>query len=88
MCLSGCQAKLGCSIVLSGPSPLELKQVRRALKDCLRYARIITLEKEYLHFMKPDMDAILSSKKPSVFTNNLEGSISETEVTVVAEGRE
>ena len=43
---------------MSGPDSQELKQVRQALKKCLRYARIITLEKEYLDFVKPDMKLV------------------------------
>lgn len=32
MHIEGCQAKLGCSIILSGPDYQELKQVRAAMK--------------------------------------------------------
>jgi len=31
----------------------ELKKVRHALKKCLRYARVLVLEKEYMKFIKP-----------------------------------
>ena len=55
MFLEGCQAKLGCSIVLSGPDPQELKQVRRALKSCLKIARILLLEREMFRFFMPDI---------------------------------
>ena len=53
MCLEGCNNKLGASIVLSGPDRGELKRVRHALKKCLRYARVLVLEKEYMRFIKP-----------------------------------
>jgi hypothetical protein len=54
MFLEGCQSKLGCSIVLSGPNLQELKTVRLALKKCLATARVLLLEREYLRFLRPD----------------------------------
>jgi 1-phosphatidylinositol-3-phosphate 5-kinase len=54
MFLEGCQSKLGCSIVLSGPNLVELKNVRLALKKCLATARVFLLEREYLRFIHPD----------------------------------
>lgn len=56
MFLEGCQAKLGCSIVLSGPDTKELKIVRRAIKTCLRTARILLLEREFFRFIVPEID--------------------------------
>ena len=56
MFLEGCQAKLGCSIVLSGKDLEELKIVRKALKKCLSTARVLVLEREYLRFISPDME--------------------------------
>ena len=56
MFLEGCQAKLGCSIVLSGDDMEELKIVRKALKKCLMTARVLILEREYLRFISPDME--------------------------------
>jgi hypothetical protein len=55
MCLDGCYQKLGCSIVLSGPDVMELKTVRHALIKCLKYARILFLEREYLNFLRPNL---------------------------------
>lgn len=55
MCLDGCYQKLGCSIVLSGPDVMELKMVRHALIKCLKYARILFLEREYLNFLRPNL---------------------------------
>jgi hypothetical protein len=40
--------------VLSGPDKAELKNVRLALKKCLKTARVFLLEREYLRFVKPD----------------------------------
>ena len=56
MFLEGCQAKLGCSIVLSGTELEELKEVRKALQMCLKTARVLVLEREYLRFITPDME--------------------------------
>ena len=56
MFLEGCQAKLGCSIVLSGSDLEELKIVRKALKKCLSTARVLVLEREYLRFVSPDIE--------------------------------
>ena len=55
MFLEGCQAKLGCSIVLSGPDQAELKQVRHALKACLKTARILLLEREMFRYFMPEI---------------------------------
>jgi len=55
MFLDGCFEKLGCSIVLSCPDVLELKKVRHVLIKCIKYARILFLEREYLSFVKPDI---------------------------------
>lgn len=55
MCLDGCYQKLGCSIVLSGPDVNELRTVRHALIKCLKYARILFLEREYLNFLRPNL---------------------------------
>lgn len=54
MFLEGCQSKLGCSIVLSGPDMNELNQVKQALRKCLKTARVLMLEREYLKFIRPD----------------------------------
>jgi hypothetical protein len=54
MFLEGCQSKLGCSIVISGPDKAELKTVRMAMKKCLATARVFVLEREYLRFLRPD----------------------------------
>jgi hypothetical protein len=54
MFLEGCHSKLGCSIILSGPDKSELKQVKEVLKKCLRLARTVVLEKEYMMFIRPD----------------------------------
>lgn len=56
MFLEGCQAKLGCSIVLSGPDLAELKQVRHALKACLKTARILLTERELFRFFMPEIE--------------------------------
>ena len=56
MLLEGCQAKLGCSIVLSGPEPEELRNVRRAIRRCLKTARTLLLEREILRFICPQID--------------------------------
>ena len=57
MYLEGCQAKLGCSIVLSGPDMVELKLVRRALKFCLKTARILLMERELFRFFMPEIQS-------------------------------
>jgi hypothetical protein len=41
--------------VLSGPDVLELKKVRHVLIKCLKYARILFLEREYLNFLRPNL---------------------------------
>ena len=56
MYLEGCQAKLGCSIVISGPEMDELRQVRHALKACLKTARILLLEREIFRFFVPEIE--------------------------------
>ena len=55
MFLEGCQAKLGCSIVLSGPDSQELKLVKQAIKTCLKTARILLLERELFRFFVPEI---------------------------------
>lgn len=40
--------------MLSGPDLAELKTVRLALKKCLKTARLLLLEREYLRFIRPD----------------------------------
>ena len=56
MFLEGCQAKLGCSIVLSGPEIKEIKQVRCAIKSCLKTARILLIERELFRFFMPEIE--------------------------------
>jgi len=56
MFLEGCQAKLGCSIVLSGPDMAEIKLVRKALKVCLKTARILLIERELFRFFVPQIE--------------------------------
>ena len=56
MFLEGCQAKLGCSIVLSGPDLRELKRVRHAIKSCLKTARILLMEREMFRFLMPEIE--------------------------------
>ena len=56
MFLEGCQAKLGCSIVLSGPDLQELKRVRHAIKSCLKTARILLMEREMFRFIMPEIE--------------------------------
>lgn len=34
---------------------MELKMVRHALIKCLKYARILFLEREYLNFLRPNL---------------------------------
>ena len=64
MYLEGCQSKLGCSIVLSGPNLAELKNVRLALKKCLATARVFLLEREYLRFIHPDPVCFIAVNQP------------------------
>ena len=42
--------------MLSGPDKIELKQVRKALKSCLRTARILILERELYRFFMPEIE--------------------------------
>ena len=41
---------------MSGPDLEELKTVRKALQQCLKSARMLVLEREYLRFVAPDME--------------------------------
>jgi len=56
MCLEGCRPELGCSIVLSGSDLTELKRIRHALRKCIVMARSLLHEKEYLRFIRPDLN--------------------------------
>jgi 1-phosphatidylinositol-3-phosphate 5-kinase len=53
--LDSCQSHLGCSVVLEGPDPNELKRARHALQKCIDLARTLFHESEYLKFIKPDL---------------------------------
>jgi hypothetical protein len=55
MYLEGCEPFLGCTIVLSGPQMEELKIVKKALKKCLKIARVLVLEKAYYIFIQSDV---------------------------------
>ena len=78
MFLEGCQAKLGCSIVLSGPDLKELELVRRGIKTCLKTARILLLERELFRFFVPEIENF----KPSADEiSQAQGSADEPELT-------
>ncbi len=42
--------------MLSGPDISELKNVRDALRKCIRLARMLYHEKEYFKFIRPSLD--------------------------------
>lgn len=43
-------------MVISGPDISELKNVRDALRKCIKLARMLYHEKEYFKFIKPSLD--------------------------------
>ena len=81
MFVEGCQAKLGCSIVLSGPDLHELKQVRKALKQCLATARTLIEERLLLRFLVPDMKRFLLSSQDRILEEPGEDRDDEPELT-------
>ena len=48
----------------------ELKTVRKGLKRCLKIARIMLLEREYLRFITPDME-IFKKNSAASFLNQM-----------------
>jgi phosphopantetheinyl transferase (holo-ACP synthase) len=44
--------------VLSGPDIQELKRVRTALRKCIKLARSLLHESEYLKFTKPNINLL------------------------------
>ena len=42
--------------MLSGPDISELKNVRDALRKCIKLARMLYHEKEYFKFIRPSLD--------------------------------
>ena len=54
--------------MLSGPDLEELKTVRKGLKRCLKIARVLCLEREYLRFISPNMEIFKRNSAQSFLT--------------------
>ena len=55
--------------MLSGPEMKEIKQVRYAIKSCLKTARILLIERELFRFFVPEIENFRNGTKNGLETN-------------------
>jgi len=73
---------------LSGPDLKEIKQVRYAIKSCLKIARILLLERELFRFFVPEIEFFKNTFSPDQVEENKIWQSSEPELTFQEDQRE